>query len=258
MKTIATPHGDIEILFEDEDVLVINKPSGLIVHEGDNTEEKTLADFLVGYYPKLKGVGEDDKRPGIVHRLDKEVSGLMVVAKNNESFQSLKKQFKTRTIKKEYTALAFGKVSKDEGEILFPIVRAKSGHRMAALPLSPGKEKKRPSNRDRGNLDAREKSREAITKFVVEKRWPHFTLLKVRIKTGRTHQIRVHLSAYGHPLLGDDLYATPKTKVRNQKIALGRIFLVAQTLRFKGLDGEKQEYKIDLPPVLSKFLIALK
>lgn len=258
MNQLTTHCGDIEIIFEDNDVLVINKPAGLIVHEAESTTDKTLADYLLAAYPQLQTVGENPKRPGIVHRLDKEASGLMVIAKNNQSFESLKQQFKKRTIKKEYLALAHGSISKDEGEITFPIVRAKSGHKMAALPHCFQEEKNKPSNRDRGNLAAREKSRAALTKFILEKKWPHFSLLKVKIKTGRTHQIRVHLAAYGHPLLGDDLYGTPKTKVKNKRFALGRIFLFAQTLSFKGLNGEKKEFHLDLPPVLKKFLDGLK
>ncbi len=258
MPEISVPQGKIEIIFENNDVLVINKPAGLIVHEGDGITEKTLTDYLLAAYPQLAGVGEDPQRPGIVHRLDKEASGLMVIAKNNQSFQNLKEQFKKRLIKKEYAALAYGKISADEGEILFPIVRSQSGYKMAALPLSINTDKRKPSNRDRGNLGAREKAREAITKFIVEKRWPHFSLLRIRIKTGRTHQIRVHLAAYGHPLLGDDLYGTPKTKAKNKKIALGRIFLVSQTLRFKDLDGEKREFNLPLPPELQNFLLKLK
>ncbi len=257
-KRITTPQGDIEIIFENESVLVVNKPAGLIVHEADSSEEKTLADYLVKKYPVLKGVGEDPKRPGIVHRLDKEASGLMVVAKNNEVFEFIKKQFKKRTVKKEYTALAYGKISKDEGEILFPIVRAKSGHKMAALPISMREGKNKISNRDQGNMDAREKAREAITLFTVERKWPHVSLLNVKIKTGRTHQIRVHLAAYGHPLVGDDLYGTPKTKAKNKKINLGRIFLVARHLRFKDLDGTNLEFRIDLPKELKEFLEKLK
>jgi 23S rRNA pseudouridine1911/1915/1917 synthase len=258
MANIKTPQGNIEIIFDDDDILVINKPAGLIVHEAESHDEKTLADYLLSVYPQLAGVGEEDNRPGIVHRLDKDASGLMVVAKNNTAFKHLKAQFKTRRVKKEYIALAYGKLSKDEGEIIFPIIRAKSGHKMAALPVKVRSDKEKLSNRDQGNLDARGKAREASTKFIVEKRWPHFTLLQVKIKTGRTHQIRVHLAAYGHPLLGDNLYGTPKTKVKNKKISLGRIFLMAQKLSFRDLKGEKREFQIELDPILQEFLKKLK
>ncbi|MCF7860102.1 RNA pseudouridine synthase [Patescibacteria group bacterium] len=258
MSTIKCPQGKIEIIYEDEDVLVINKPAGLIVHESDNTEDRTLADFLVEARPEIISVGEDSRRPGIVHRLDREASGLMVVAKNNKSFFSLKEQFKSRRVKKQYLALAHGKIIVDEGLINFPIVRAKTGHKMASIPLSMRDNKKFLSNRDQGNIKAREKSREAITNFEVLKRWPHFTLLEVKIKTGRTHQIRVHLAAYGHPLLGDNLYGTTKTKTKNNKIDLGRIFLLAQKLSFSSLSGEKKEFKIEPPTELKAFLDKLK
>lgn len=258
MNNLSTHSGDIKIIFENENVLVINKPAGLIVHKSASSTEKTLADYLVEAYPQLVDVGEDPARPGIVHRLDKGASGLMVVAKNNQAFQHLKKQFKNRTVKKEYLALAHGKIIKDEGFILFPIIRAKAGHKMAALPMSTRNDKQKLSNRDQGNIVALGKSREAITEFNVEKRWPHLTLLKVNIKTGRTHQIRVHFAAYGNPLLGDDLYGTAKTKVKNKKINLNRIFLVAQKLKFTDLDGEKLEFKIEPPVELKNFLEKLK
>ncbi|MDD2681154.1 MAG: RluA family pseudouridine synthase [Patescibacteria group bacterium] len=258
MKNIKCPQGDIPIIYEDDDVLVINKPAGMIVHESENTEDKTLADYIVTARPEVIAVGEDSRRPGIVHRLDREASGLMVIAKNNQSFKNLKNQFKTRKIKKQYLALAYGKIIADEGLINFPIVRAKAGHKMAAIPLKMRDDKSFLSNRDQGNIIAREKSREAITNFEVIKRWPHYTLLEVKIKTGRTHQIRVHLAAYGHPLLGDNLYGTTKTKVKNSKVNLGRIFLLAQKLSFTSLNKEKMEFEIQLPLELKSFLDNLK
>jgi len=257
MKTLNTHAGNIEIIYEDEDFLVINKPSGLIVHKTSSNSDLTLADYLLKFRPDLDGIGEDESRPGIVHRLDKDASGLMVVAKNNQSFAALKKQFKNRTVIKEYITLIHGKIIKNEGEIRFPITRSKSGHKMAALPLNFG-DKKKLSNRDQGNIKAKNKAREALTLFTVEKKWPHFSLVSVNIKTGRTHQIRVHFAAYGHPLLGDDLYGTPKTKIKNKKYALGRIFLVAQKLSFKNLSGEMKEFQIELPKQLQDFLKKLK
>ena len=262
MKSIKTPVGDIEIIYEDSDLMVIDKPAGLVVHEGDTTTEPTLADYLLADYPELKGVGEDERRPGIVHRLDREASGLMVVAKNNDAFQYLKKQFQKRTVKKEYCALAYGRIAKDEGEISFPIVRSRAGFKMAALPMNAGQEEKEKknkiSNRERGNVKAFEKSRTALTDFEVEKRWTHLSLLRVHIKTGRTHQIRVHFAAYGFPLVGDDLYGTSKTKVKNKKLNLNRIFLHAQKLSFKDLQGEKKEFQSPLPPPLQAYLDKLK
>ena len=244
------------IIFENADYMVINKPAGLIVHSGPGITEEVLTDWLRKYYPKIEEVGEDPLRPGIVHRLDKEASGLMVVAKNQKAFLHFKKLFQNRRITKKYFALAHGQISKDEDVITFPIRRARDGYKMAALPISSEtiNEKNKPNNRDRGTLKAQDESKESITEFSVIKKYINYTLLDVKIKTGRTHQIRVHFYAYGHPLLGDPLYFTKKTKVKNQKINLGRIFLVAYELNFKDLAGEKQSFIIDMPNDLKSFL----
>lgn len=248
---------EIPIIFENDDYLVINKPAGLVVHGGPGVKDEILlTDWLKEKYPQIKGIGDDPLRPGIVHRLDKEVSGLMLITKNQKAFNYFKKQFVARKINKEYIALSHGKISKDEDVINFLIKRAKDGYKMAAIPSSTKmiNEKNKPSNRDLGILRAQEESKEAITEFSVLKRFVNYTLLKVKIKTGRTHQIRVHLFAYGHPLLGDPLYYTKKTKVKNEKVSLGRIFLAATSLSFKDSDGEKQSFTIDLPQELQAFL----
>jgi 23S rRNA pseudouridine1911/1915/1917 synthase len=244
------------IIFENNDYLVVNKPAGLIVHGGPGITEPVLTDWLHKHYPKIENVGDDPIRPGIVHRLDKEASGLMIIAKNQKSFDYFKKQFQGRRITKKYLALAHGQISKDEDTISFPIKRAKDGYRMAALPVSSEtiNDKNKPNNRDRGTLKAQEESKEAITEFCVLHRYVNYTLLEVKIKTGRTHQIRVHFYAYGHPLVGDPLYWTKKTKVKNEKIKLGRIFLVAKELTFKDQEGEKQSFSIEIPEELKSFL----
>lgn len=244
------------IVFENDDYVVLNKPAGLISHGGPGITDKTLVDFLKKKYPKIADIGEDPLRPGLVHRLDKEASGLMVVAKNQKTFDHLKKQFKGRKVGKNYIALVHGKISKDEDVITFPIKRSRDGFKMAALPNYSEKiaEKNKAGNRDRGTLKAQETSKEAITNFRVIKYFTNYTLLDVNIKTGRTHQIRVHLFAYGHPLLGDPLYFTKKYKVKNQKASLQRLFLVSKKLSFKDANGEKQTYEITLPEELEKFL----
>lgn len=252
-KIIKTEVGDIKIIFEDDDLMVIDKPAGLIVHEAPSHKEKSLSDYLLEYYPDLKGVGEDASRPGIVHRLDKEVSGLMLIAKNQRSYLFLKEQFKKRTIKKEYLAIVYGKMEQSEGKIEFPLVRARSGHKMAALPLLK-KEKDILGNRDQGNQKALAKSRDALTLFKLEQAWPNLSLLKVEIKTGRTHQIRAHLAAYGYPLLGDNLYATAKTKVKNKKRQTERIYLASVHLAFKHPNGEKMDFEINIPEELKEAL----
>lgn len=237
----------VEVVAETDEYLVLNKPANLVMHGADFVKEKTLADFLLEKYPKIKKIGEDPIRPGIVHRLDKEVSGLTVVAKYQDSFDSLKNQFQKRTINKEYTALVYGCVAKDENEILFPLKRSREG-KMAALPIT-----------DRGeqNID-KLGARRAITEFQVIKRFINYTLLKVKIKTGRTHQIRVHLLAYGHPLVGDDLYSTKRSRERNKKINLGRIFLVSDKLSFRDLAGERQTFTLELPKELKEILKKIK
>jgi 23S rRNA pseudouridine1911/1915/1917 synthase len=230
-----------EIIYENSDFLVINKPAGLLVHGADHIKETSLADQLLAAYPALARVGEDSRRPGLMHRLDKSASGLMVIAKKQNVFDHLKGQFQARRVEKIYTALVHGKISKDEGEINFPICRSVKGSRMAALPAT-----------DKGEQQTA--GRQAITEFTVAKRFVNYTFLKVKIKTGRTHQIRVHLSAYGYPVVGDDLYGTRKTKTKNQKLGLGRIFLVADELSFTDLAGQKHSFSIPLPPELSHFL----
>lgn len=245
-----------KIIFENDGYLIINKPAGLIVHGAPGITEPVLTDWLRTKYPEIGNVGDDPIRPGIVHRLDKEASGLMIIAKNQKTFDYFKKQFQKRRIVKKYLALSHGQISKEEDIISFPIRRSKDGYKMAALPVSSEtiSDKNKPNNRDRGTLRAQDESKEAITEFCVLQRYINYTLLDVKIKTGRTHQIRVHLYAYGHPLVGDPLYWTKKTKVKNEKIKLGRIFLIAYELSFKDSNGEKQKFTIEIPRELQAFL----
>lgn len=245
-----------EIIFEDDNFIVIDKPAGLIVHGAPGIDEETLADLLIAKYPNIAEVGEDILRPGIVHRLDKDVSGLMVIAKNNDSFLHLKNQFKDRDVNKTYLALVHGAVSKDYGDINFPIKRAKSGYKMAALPLNVDDLliRRSPKSRDKGNIAGHFKAKEASTSFEIIKRYINYSYLEITIKTGRTHQIRVHLSAYGHPLAGDNLYSTKKTKAKNKKLNLNRVFLMASKLSFTDLNGDKKEFSLPLSEDLEEFL----
>lgn len=260
-----TKNNEVQILKDEKNYLIINKPAGLIVHGGVSIKEPTLVDWLLEKYPELKEVGENPIRPAIVHRLDKEASGLMIIPKNNEAFKYFKEQFKSRKIKKEYFALVFGSLDKDEDLIDFPIKRSSQGHKMACIPKTnknlDGQEdlsKKKISNRAMGNVKALETSRQAITEYSIIKRLINYTLIKVKIKTGRTHQIRVHFSAYGHPLVGDNLYGNRKGKVKNSKINLGRIFLMSSLLGFYDQAGEWQEFSLDLCPELQEALKKLK
>lgn len=234
----------INIVSETPEYLVVEKPAGLLSHSTEKNEPDSLASILLKKYPGLKNVGEDEKRPGIVHRLDKEASGLMVVARTQEMFENLKNQFKNRTVEKEYIVLVHGKVAKDWDEITFPLDRSKTFDRMAALPSTK-----------RGEPTVAGKN--ALTEFWVMERFINFTLLKVKIHTGRMHQIRAHMLAYNHPVISDPLYFQKKRKDKWDKIC-GRLFLHCVHLAFNDLDGQRQEFKSELPKKLQDFLPLLK
>jgi 23S rRNA pseudouridine1911/1915/1917 synthase len=203
-----------------------------------------LAAILIKKYPELKKVGDDPKRPGIVHRLDKEASGLLVIARTQKMFEHLKNQFKNRAIEKEYSVLVHGQISKDWDEIKFPIERSRTSDRMAALPATL-----------RGQATMAGKN--ALTEFWVEKRFVNFTLLRVKIHTGRMHQIRVHMLSYNHPIVGDPLYFQKKRKDKWDRIC-GRLFLHCTHLAFLDLNNERQEFHSAIPAELKNFLPLLK
>lgn len=226
------------IIEETPDFIVLEKPAGLIVHAARGHEGPTLVDFLLKKYPELKGVGEGAERPGIVHRLDKDVSGVMIVARNQETFELLKSQFQNRQVKKTYIALVIGKLPKDEGTIDFPLARSYRRARMAAVPKST----------------ERTDARDAITHYEVEKRFPHATLVRVEIETGRTNQIRAHFHGIGHPIVGDRRYA-----IRTKKISKdpGRPFLHATELCVRDRAGVVRTYRSPLPAHLESFVSSL-
>jgi len=242
-KTIApkkvkkTDLPEIEILFEDPNIVVINKPSGLIVHGTEDPktqQEVTLIDWLLANYPKNKTVGDEPAiRPGIVHRLDKETSGVMVIAKTKKAFESLKEQFKNREIKKEYLAWIYGKLANDTGTINFTIGRSKESGKMAARPMTD----------TFTEAEEGQEGRESITDYEVIESHPHRSLIKAMPRTGRTHQIRVHFFAMAHPIIGDNLY-----KIKNQKdIATPRLLLHAHKLTFKDLKGVEKSFTAEIP-----------
>jgi len=235
----------VKVVYENDEFLVVDKPAGLIVHGAPHIKGPTLADWLLKKYPAIKNVGENKARPGIMHRLDKDASGLMVIAKNNEAFRNLKKQFQARIVEKEYTALVYGTIAKETGKISFSIKRSAGGHRQAAVPEGYNFKEK--------FLELRE----AFSEFKVIKRFVNYTMLAVKIASGRKHQIRVHLFAYGYPLVGDNLYSTKKTREMNRKNKLSRIFLVASRLSFEDLSGKKRFFAVNLPPELEKFLAGI-
>lgn len=231
----------VEKIYEDQNILALSKPAGLLTHNKSvNSKEETLADWILKNYPSLKSVGENIKtplreieKPGLVHRLDRETSGIILVAKNQETYLKLKNLFQERKIKKIYYALVWGSFKKKKGEIIAPIGRGKKG--------------KFTSQKIKG------KAREAITFYKVIKNYKEFSLLEVFPKTGRTNQIRIHLSLIGHPIVCDKIF-TPKKTCPPQ---LNRLFLHAYSLEFS---LEKTKYKIEcpLPDELLKFLDFLK
>jgi len=227
----------IKIIDDTDDYLIIEKPSGLLVHPTTKGETNTLIDWATKKYPEIGKIGDEPGRAGIVHRLDKEVSGLMVIPKTQDTFEYFKKLFKIRKIEKKYTALAIGRVKSDVGEINFPIARSKNKSGLyASLPLDS------------------EDGKPAKTIYRVLQRFVNYTLLEVEILTGRTHQIRVHLLAFGYPIAGDTLYGAGK----KQKEKPERIFLHASCLKFTNKNGEIKEYNSQLPGGLQDFLKKIK
>jgi 23S rRNA pseudouridine1911/1915/1917 synthase len=200
----------LRILYEDEDVVAIDKPAGMVVHAGAGVHAGTLVNALLHHFDSLSKIG-GELRPGIVHRLDRYTSGVLLVAKTDVAHRALAGQFSGRQVEKAYLALTHGLVQQEEGRIEKPIARD-------------------PTRRTR--MTARlERGRTASTRYRVLRRWPAFTLLEVRIGTGRTHQIRVHLSSIGHPVAGDRLYGAPAS-IEGMP-PLGRYFLHAHRIRFR-------------------------
>ena len=199
----------------------MDKPVGLAVHAGVGTSEKTLVDFLLEIFPEIKNVGDDPEvRPGIVHRLDKETSGVMIVARNQKAFEYLKDLFKNRKIEKKYLAVVHGKLKVKEGRVEGEMGRSKKDFRKQALV--------------RGKISVR-KERYSLTFYKVKKEFEKYSLLEVSPKTGRMHQIRVHLHSIGHPIVGDKKYTFKEFK----KISAPRMLLHAVSIRFIGQGDEK-------------------
>jgi 23S rRNA pseudouridine1911/1915/1917 synthase len=186
----------LDLLYEDEDLLVVNKPAGLIVHPGAGHSEGTLVHGLLAHSPKLALQGSP-LRPGIVHRLDKDTSGVLVVAKSEGAYLHLIREFKAHNVRKEYLALVYGSPEKREGEIRTLLGRHPVDRKKMAVILGRG--------------------REAVSRWKVEKDWGEASLLRIVIETGRTHQIRVHLSHINHPVIGDETYGGGKKRAKNIK-----------------------------------------
>ncbi len=225
----------LAVLYEDGDVAAIDKPAGMVVHAGAGVHTGTLVNALLHRFGALSGVG-GEVRPGIVHRLDRYTSGVLLVAKNDAAHQRLAAQFSGRQIEKVYLALVHGEVKRESGRVERPIAR---------------------DPRRRTRMTARlEEGRAAWSEYRVLRRFGGFTLLEVRIGTGRTHQIRVHLSSIGHPVVGDTLYGAPTR--RPGAPPLGRYFLHAHRIRFRRpSDGREIEIVSPLAPELEAFLAGL-
>lgn len=231
----------VAVLYQDEDIAVVDKPAGMVVHPAAGHANGTLVNALLHHVTDLSGIG-GEKRPGIVHRLDRGTSGLMVVAKNDQAHEALARQFHDRQVDKEYVALVWGEVQPGR-RIDTPIGRDSS---------------------DRKKMSARaRRSREAVTRVVrTEPLSRALTLAVVAIHTGRTHQIRVHLSEIGHPVVGDALYGGVRRRVPGDLRAVSRLerpFLHAARLAFRHpSDGRRMEFTSPLPEDLQSVLDALR
>ncbi len=222
----------LNIIYEDADLLIIDKPAGLTVHPAPGHYEHTLVNAILAHFPAMPQTG-DEQRPGIVHRLDKDTSGLIIVAKSIKAHQDLTTQFKNRTVRKNYIALVQGRLTPERGTIEAPIGRDRA-HRekMAVVDASHG--------------------REARTVYRVLEYLKGHTLLEVKPETGRTHQIRVHLAAIGFPVVGDRLYGVRSPYLHRQ-------FLHAQQVRFRlPASGEEVEFRSELPSDLEDFLTRIR
>jgi 23S rRNA pseudouridine1911/1915/1917 synthase len=231
---------ELNIIYEDNELLVLNKPAGLVVHPAAGIERGTLANGLVAYLNATNHSGES-LRPGIVHRLDRDTSGLMVVAKTDSCHQHLTEQFATRKVKKEYIALVYGQMKAKTEIIDLPIGR-NPNHRTKMMVLS-------------------QKGRPSWSCYKLVKQWSDFALLNVEIKTGRTHQIRVHLAHIKHPVVGDEIYGPGRVnQLKNNKLVgainnLNRQFLHAAKLAFiHPTKNEYQEFSSPLSTELTEFL----
>ena len=238
----------IEVVYEDENVLAISKPVGLMVHADGKREIPTLVDWILEKYPEIKEVGEPMTintgemiwRPGIVHRLDKDTSGVLLIAKNQESFDDLKRQFQERETQKTYRAFVYGNVRYDEKTINTPIGRSKSDFRRWAT-----------------TREIRGEVREAITEYKALIKTDDFSYIEVYPKTGRTHQIRVHMKYDNHPLVADHLYAGKRFDRENpeKNLFFETQALHAYKIEWNDLEGKRMEAVAPLP---EKFLEAEK
>ncbi len=212
----------LEIIYEDKDVAVVNKPRGMVVHPANGHTTGTLVNGLMHQITDLSGIN-GELRPGIVHRIDKDTSGLLMIAKNDQSHNELVKQLVNRSVNRKYIAVVHGVISHDRGKINAPIGRSK---------------------RDRKLQDIAETGKEAITNFTVLKRYNEYTLIECKLETGRTHQIRVHMKYIGHPLVGDSQYGPKKPHAENGQLLHAKVvgFEHPITKKYLEFEVEPDEY----------------
>jgi len=236
----------MKIIYEDNNLIVIDKPAGLVVHPGAGNEKNTIVDWLLQNYPEIEKLNWPDmNRPGIVHRLDKDTSGLMILAKNPKVLEKLQGLFQTHNIKKTYLALVYGKLEKPDGEITGFISRDPNARRQQTaksihFDFQPGK------------------MRQAKTEYKVIKEYRYqnydLTLVEAMIETGRMHQIRVHFKSIGHPVIGDPTYNIKHSKRISKELGLNRQFLHAYKLAFNNFKFESQ-LPTDLINILKKLKV---
>ena len=251
MQVIST-----EVIYEDADVLVIDKPAGLNVHADGRTEEKTLGDWLLEHYPEMREVGEpfttlDGRvfpRPGIVHRLDRDTSGVMILAKTPEAFTYLKEQFKEHKVKKEYLALVYGHVTGESGMIDTPIGKSKKDFRQ------------REAGPESGGTQREARTVWEMKERYVDKAGHQFSLLHIRPETGRTHQIRAHMKSIGYPVTCDSLYARGRICVppmTRHSLHAVKLSLTLPPRQGSGQAGEQKVFESPLRPDFAQALDSL-
>jgi len=232
---------EIQIIYEDKDILAVNKPAGLIVHSDGKTKESTLVDWVLENYPEIKGVGENTElsngtiieRPGIVHRLDRDTSGVILVVKNQETFLFLKRQFQEREIKKVYRAIVHGAFKESRGTIDKSIGKSKKDFRRWSV-----------------GRDLRGTVRDAVTEYKILCGTKEFSYIEVYPKTGRTHQIRVHMKAIQRPIICDKLYAPKKECI----FELKRMALHALSIKFSLRGGVSMKVEAPIPEDFTRVL----
>lgn len=226
----------LQVVYEDKDIIVVNKPKGMVVHPAAGNYSHTLVNALMNYCPDSLSDINGTIRPGIVHRLDKDTSGLLVTAKNNMAHHNLSEQLKNHEIKRVYYAVADGNISPDKGRIEAPIGRDMNDRKKMAVDIRNG--------------------RPAVTHFTVIERFRNATLLRLELETGRTHQIRVHLAYIGHPVLGDEVYGR---KPVNKRMGLKSQALHAKELGFiHPSTGKYVKFETDLPEYFTDLIECLR